>query len=128
MKKIKTLIEEALSHSCDVCGSNEDSLYERAKEAKQELISLNNEIYIVYFCTGEYGDAIEEVSKVFFSKEKADKYADEKNSQLKIFNLHCDNMKDNYNFRYSEEILEQFGYAIDYTGANFSVEGPYKVE
>ena len=87
------------------------------------------EVYIVYFNTGEYEDAIHLIYKMLSNKDSAESLCKEMNDKLKEKNLHrTSNQLDNASeTRYSQENLSLFGYSVDYTGASYTVEGPFKV-
>ena len=86
-------------------------------------------VYIVYFNTGEYEDAIHQIYKMLSNKNSAEILCKDMNDKLKEMNLHRSSKQsdDAFEGRYSEEIVSLFGYSIDYTGASYSVEGPFNV-
>lgn len=47
-------------------------------------------VYVVFFCTGEYEDRSEVMMMAFRKKAKAEKYSAEVNKLLVSFNLHSD--------------------------------------
>ena len=88
-------------------------------------------IYIVYFHTGEFEDSWHEISKLFYSYPDAKKYSDTMNDSLKELGLHVTThpcIMGGYELRHSKEVVEKFGASIDYTGADFYVVGPLKIE
>lgn len=87
------------------------------------------EVYIVYFNTGEYEDKIHQIYKMLLNKDSAEILCKDMNDKLKEKNLHRSSKQsdDAFEGRYSEENISLFGYSIDYTGASYSVEGPFKV-
>lgn len=94
------------------------------------------EVYIVWFHTGEYGDSINEIYKIFLLKDDALKCWAQKNAELREAGLYVEvspNNSDsrnlsNFNLRHSEETIQKFGFSIDYTGASYSYNGPCNVE
>jgi hypothetical protein len=86
------------------------------------------EVYIVHFETGEWDDHSEHIVGVFSSKEKADIYVSEKRKMLDELGVHADGNNSRsieHNYRYS--LLESHDLRIDYTGAWYSITGPYEV-
>jgi len=130
MEKIKLLLEAALQHRCDVCGSDQDSLDFAAAEAIPEIDALSsNVVYVAYFYTGEYDDAKEEPAKFFSSEDKARDYVDNQNNLLKEMGLHISSVpRKDFNDRHNAEVIEKFGFGIDYTGASYAMDGPYPIE
>jgi len=87
------------------------------------------EVYIVYFNTGEYEDVIHLIYKMLSDKDSAESLCKEMNDKLKEKNLHFTSKQSDNAFeeRYNKENESIFGYYIDYTGASYSMEGPFKV-
>jgi len=87
-----------------------------------------NEVYIVFFATGEYEYRVNEISKLFSSKSKAEEYVSNMNSKLIELNLYDgQNTIAPYEVRHSDEVKKEFGFSVDYTGASFYISGPFKV-
>lgn len=89
------------------------------------------EVWLVHFETGEYSDAQEHVDAVFSSEEKANDYAAAKTARLEKLGLNADGNNSNsidHELRYSQAVRDEFGGSIDYTGAWYSVSGPYPVD
>lgn len=129
MEKIKLLLEAALKHQCDVCGSDQDWLDNAAAEAKPEIEALTSKVvYLAHFVTGEYDDRFDEIVKIFSTHDKANTFVEQGNLSLKELGLHNTECKHDYEYRHSEEVKEKFGFSIDYTGAHYYMDGPYTVE
>jgi hypothetical protein len=126
MQKIKELIEAAIQHECDVCGSDQGNINSSGEEAKQEIASLK--VYLVFFCTGEYDDYHEYILKVFLNQEKAKQFADAENKWLNDRNLLYGNCSAAFELRHDQAVIDRFESGIDYTGANVKVVGPFDLE
>lgn len=88
-----------------------------------------DQVYIVFFTTGEFEDRIDEVSKLFYSRTEAENYSDRMNSDLIQNRMHESNVGNiaDYESRHSRETLIKYGSYVDYTGANFYVSGPFQI-
>jgi hypothetical protein len=86
-------------------------------------------VYIVFFTTGEYEFRVNEISKIFHLKSKAEEYVNNMNSRLMELNLYDgQSVVATYEIRYSDEVKKEFGFSIDYNGASFYISGPFKVD
>jgi len=95
----------------------------------EENVIMNNQVYLVFFNTGKYEDKFSCVEKAFFNEGDAQRYAEEWNNKLIQDKLHNSNYNcSEYNFDNYDRDLLKYGYAIDYTGARYTVQGPIIVE